>query len=50
MVGVFSVEGEEAEVCAPLKDGNYVNLIDGGAVRVSGGRISAGEPIIVSAD
>jgi glycosidase len=49
MVGVFSVEGEEAEVCAPLEDCNYVNLIDGGAVRVSGGRISAGEPIIVSA-
>jgi glycosidase len=50
MQGVFSTGGLAAEVRVPLRDGNYVNLIDGTEVRVSGGRLrTAGEPAIIDA-
>lgn len=46
-LGVFSLRSEEAEVEVPAADGDYVNLIDGGAVSVKNHKIRcAGRPII----
>ena len=45
--GVFSLRSKTASVKINAPDGDYVNLIDGGTVTVSGGMLqSAGKPII----
>lgn len=48
-VGIFSLHSKTADVNAGLPDGEYVNLIDGAAVRVKDGLLRCeGKPVIIS--
>ena len=50
-LGVFSLRSEAADVAVRLLDGDYVNHVDGGTVRVSGGKLrTEGRPVILTAD
>ena len=48
-VGIFSLHSKSADVRAGLPDGDYVNLVDGAAVRVQDGMLRCeGKPVIIS--
>ena len=50
-IGVFSLKSKHAEVKVSAPDGTYCNLIDGGTVRVSEGKLSCeGKPVIFCFD
>ena len=46
-LGIFSLRGKSAAVCADVPDGSYENLIDGGEILVKNGQVfCAGKPLI----
>ena len=48
LIGVFSLRGESSLVPVEALDGQYINLIDGGAVEVYAGNLSCdGNPIVI---
>ena len=50
-LGVFSLRSKSGDVALELADGEYLNLIDGSAVRVKDGRLFCeGRPIIITVE